>query len=603
MNRWSIVTIAVAAAVLGGCAGGSNGASSVLPVSAPAFPNATGAQRPAPELSLLPDLSSFFPHLRRHRHAPALRAGDLAQASSIKTLEIYADLYPSYASDKESYRDFKMAAPKGAIHSITVSFPDAPVGNNEFATFEVDALGSGGSYYYLGDVGAIVNVTKPGGVKVTADAQTTLPFQAEMSMIDAGLFTANDLKSAGLLATVEARIASEKLEPDPYSGIFTQQTIDKFVGQWAPAWRQTVTLTTGTNVDKVTYTNDVSDMAENLLRYNETDFLVPRLPDRPEGAPCYTEFTYDHTLGGKRIMEPESCTDYVYAPAGNTISKYVYRGPVLVGQLNDETPPYTASLTHLPAAPPKTTKNLGSISLMPAQDEIKADDPFDWAFGTRPALYSTYTPQPSMGNDPSPEFVYSLPAGWSKADPDIAVLAWDPAGLPLSAFHVCTWRQSCVALGSSKTLAIDPPFSDPGTNFKYYKYTGSPGVSQTSDPVGGCTATSGYHWSYPGTSFSLTTTKPVWLSDADTLYFNFNSGGTCSPDPLGMTITVTAVGTNGKTYVNSATNNYETGSEIALVMDSILQETPLKSLKLTFTGAPTGALDFDILYNNAGLEP
>lgn len=596
MKRWSFGTIGVVALAVSGCAGGASDRSAVPPVGPLTVLRASAGRGAAYAATQLPDLSRVFPNLRRRRKSNALQAGSPLRAPA-KTWYVDAYLSPSYASTDEIYRSVTVPAPKkGSAGSLTVHFPNAPVGNNEFATFEI----YGSQYYgdFLGDLAAFVNVTKAGGIDVVADEKTTLAFQAEMAMIVSGLFTADDLKAPDMEAKVEARIKSEKLKPNRATGLFGNEVLSKFVSQWAPAWRRTVTFTTGSPIDLVTYTNDATDTAENILKFNETDFLINDLGfARPPGAPCYTTLSYGR-LGAKHHLEAQACVEELDATGGNEVANYVYGGPIIVGQVNDLNAPYQGTLTHVPARPPRATTNLGTLALESAEQTIATYDPFDWAFGTRPNLYENYNPGSAIDLN-FRDFQYSVPTGWSAVDPGLPVLSWNPAGLRLSDYQVCTWRQTCVPLNSKKTLSIDPPFSDPGTAFGYYAYTGSAGVAQTSEPAGGCTATTGYHVSYPGTSFTLTTTKPVWFTAQDEIYFAFSSQTGCNTDPTNMTITLTAEGVNGVTYVNSGTNFFSPGNYIIVRMSSMLEDTPVKSLTISISGAPTTALDFDAIGNEA----
>jgi hypothetical protein len=597
MKRWSIGIVGFAALILSGCASHTDTSSLIPSVVGPGGSTASGSNDTAIGTHRLVDLSSFFPHVhRKHPNLPALPAND-PLASSIKTVEIDAYLYASYVSTDDFYREVKVAVPKGGLDSVSVKFPDAPVGNNEFALFEVDGYTAGGAEYFLGDVGAIVNVTKAGGIDIVANNQTSLVYQAEMAMIISGLFTANDLKSPALLATVENRVKTEKLKPDPTTGLLSGATLVKFVQQWAPAWRRTVTLVTGPNVDRVTYTNDATDKAENVLLYNETDFLLEDFyAERPGGAPCQSDFEQSGGLGTKPRFVTEACTANYSETALNTVANYVYGGPIIVGQVNDQTIPYQGTLTHIAARPPKSTRNLGSIPLRPAEVKIKTSDPLDWAAEASPVLYESFQPPTAPLIFPGySDFQYSS-SGWSKAAPGLAVLSWNPAGLPLSDYQVCTWRQTCIALNSTKTLKIDPPFSAPESDFDYWNFVGSSGVAQTGEPTAGCAATYGEHVTYSGSSFSLTTTQRTWLTAADELYFRFLGG--CSVDPTGMTVTVTAQGADGGTYVNSAVSD-GAGDEILVTMTSILHDTNMTSLTISVSGAPPNALDFDSIINYA----
>lgn len=599
MKRSSFGTVGFVALVLGGCAGGASD-KSVVPLVGPPTSSAVSAGRGAAYAATqLPDLSRVFPNLRRRRNSPALQASGPAAAPA-KTLYVDADLNPGYTSIDRIYRSITMPAPKkGSVGSLTVHFPNAPVGNNEFATFEV--YGSQNYGDFLGNFAAFVNVTKPGGIDVVANEKTTLAFQAEMSMIVSGLFTARDLKAPNLEAMVENRIKSEKLKPNRVTGVFSGDVLTKFVSQWAPSWRRTLTFKTGSPIDLVTYANDATDTAENILEYNETDFLLNDVRfNRPPGAPCRTNVSYGGLPGAKRHLAAAACVDEVNATGGNEVTNNVYGGPMVVGQVNDRNAPYMGTLTRLPARPPKSTTNLGTLALKSAEQAIKTYDPFDWAFGTRPNLYENYTGSSILNY--FTDFEYSVPTGWSAADPGLPVLSWNPADLRLSKYQVCTWSQTCVPLNSKKTLSIDPPFSDPGTDFGYYNYTGSSGVAETIEPAGGCTATTGYHVSYPGSTFSLTTTKPVWFTAQDELYFEFLSQTGCNTDPANMTITLTAKGVNGRTYVNSGTNFYSPGEEIVVTMSSMSEDTPVKSLTIAISGAPTTALDFDVIGNEATLQ-
>jgi hypothetical protein len=171
--------------------------------------------------------------------------------------------------------------------------------------------------------------------------------------------------------------------------------------------------------------------------------------------------------------------------------------------------------------------------------------------------------------------------------------------LPPSDFQICSWRNTCIPLNSTKTLSIDPPYGDPGTDLAYYNYAPGGGASAiASEPQGGCTATSGYHITYTGTSFTLTTTKPLWLSAQNELYFAFAYQNGCVSDPIGMKITMTAKGSDGKTYINSGANTYQAGSDFPVYMNSVSHGTPMVALKISVTGAPAGGtLDLAAIYN------
>jgi hypothetical protein len=502
--------------------------------------------------------------------------------------------YPGYASPISVENEITVPAPKGKVLSVTDSFTNVPAGNNEWALFYVYAVAPDGSKYFLGDLATMVNVASGAAQTVKASVQSTLVWQAELAMIEAGQFAAGDLKAHPTLgASVAAEIAAQGMKPQKSTGLFSTQQLAQFVQTWMPAWERKVSVTVDPHDEYLTIAGSAKSIADETLFYNSAFSALTgsgALEDlRPYGAPCDYQVVYG-IPGSKVRMGGVSCATYWEGPLANGGSSFllpVYGAPLLIGQVS-YLGPYAATLQKIPAPPAASTVTLALGTLQPAARNLTLDDPADWAFGNYPELYEAPEPNAPFTFPSVDEFFdWAVPYGWSQANPAISVVAWNPWGLPLAALQICTWNHVCQAASSDAILHVTPPFEDFGNALSYFNWTiGSGGTSIAAGPPG-CP---GYRSTFTGSAFTISSHTPTLLQANQQLQFFFD-GAPCNPDPSGTQVTVTATGTDGATYVNWGKNYGPAGSVVNVYMASVPRDTSIASISITFSGLSGTALD------------
>ena len=620
MERTRALLWILSTSLIAGCSSHTSSNSSYIPAGAPGMapeftaraPNASSAETAVRPNGATRDLVvgvrfrdgetanllARYPHVKApHPNAPFVRRPHAAY----KSIEIDGQLWPSYAGPIQLTNVTTIPAPSGPIVSASTKFSNDPAGNNQFVLYTMYGIAADGTKNSLGNLAAIVNNSTTTPHTVTATVATTLAFQGEMAMIQAGQFTAHDLETTPNLSTQTANeFTTLSLKPDPTTGLYSDTSLHTLIVDWTPAWRRELKISPNANDTYVTITNDASNTAENTLYLNEGSFLA--FNDfyylRPYGSPCGSSIPA-HLPGVKPVVRGTACANYWYGPPNFPPSIYVYGGPLLIAQA-DYNAPYTASLSKLAGQNPGS-QSLGLPALSPADQQFTVNDPQDWAYGnypqvTRNQLDGSPPISPNAGN----WFAAYPQSGWSVSKNHIHVLKWNPWNLPVSDFEYCSFNNQCVAATStSSVLNIDPPFTDWGNNLSYYNWTGNSGTTIAQDPTGGCTSTRGYHLGLSGNAFSITSHRSTWFTPYMTIVFASPGSSGCTVDPNQMTAQVTAIGTDGHTYTGTATNYNGTGNSFGLCMCSVTRNTPIKSITISGTVPSGTALDFSyIFYNN-----
>lgn len=621
-----LLLISTAAAIVAGCSGG--GGAPLPSVAGPGLapyalrPSADHVMAPAPSANTplastgrrgplvvslqgdrneLVDLSHIYPRLKHRTGAAPFVRGN---ASPFKSLSIDGEIWPSYVGGVPVTVTAKAAAPTSSSISASVTFANVPKGNNEFVVLSVYGVAANGAQTFLGDLSTLANVTSA-SPKVGASRQSTLIFEATQAVIQAGLFTAGDLASATLSNQVSSEIKAQAIAANPKTGLYDDQTLVSFAQTWAPKIQRVLELTVRPSADYVTVANDATNDAENLLYLNQGPFAATSdlTTMRPYGAPCNATIAKGPPGIAQSVIASSCYSSFTTAYNVTLPSLIVYGNALLVGQVSYATP-YTGSLQK---AGPFKMGTSASLVLAPlnnsANELIATHDPFDWAFGTTPAIVRSLAPNSPLLPDnsdgtfaPNSGFQAYKPSGWGASNPDLGVLAWNPWNLNAAQFEACTWNNACIPQKSTKVLQINPPFHDPGTNISYYHWAANQGSSLTVEPAGSCGDSGGYQFATNSNwlwSMSTTGTQaaPIWFEPQQWLYFVFHGG--CSIPGAGSTITVTARGKDGYFYVNTV-HLGAAYSAAYVVMSSVNKPTLMASVTITGTvPAGQGQVDLD----------
>ena len=553
------------------------------------------------------DLFRFYPHLKSP-HPHARRAPEAA--GDFKQIEVSGSILPSYAGISSVSNIVLVAPPKkGNVVSATDTFTNVPKGNNEFAVFAIYGVASDGSTVFLGSLATIVNVGTNSQMNVTANVSSTLVFQAEQAMIEAGELSAADLMKKPTLAnTVQGYLNGLKLKPDKQTGLLSDGSLTTLVKTEMTALRRTFVPTTSAGAQYLTVANDASSYAENALLFNEGTFLVGNFYGyRPTGAPC-SSFSKAHVPGVRSKLWAYSCASYFnVSPPNSAPLLYVYGGPLIVGQVNFAYP-YTGSISKQPALAAGSKANVTLPALQPKVRNITTKDPQDWAYGFSgyPEMYrASMLGTGYVSPNPYYDWAYVRPGGWSAGNPIIPVMTWNPWDVPSSQFQVCSWNSpvistpNCLPLTSNSTLAVNPPFYDWGNNKSYFNWAGT-GVILTAEPTGACTFTNGYQISYTGTTFSITTHTTTWLAPGQLIEFYFDpSSSTCTGVSFSASVTISATGADGHSYMNTGFTFFDAfyGYVPYVYMNSVTHNTKINSMTITFSNMPSGGpVDLDDMY-------
>ncbi|HTU82556.1 MAG TPA: hypothetical protein VMF61_10525 [Candidatus Acidoferrales bacterium] len=570
MRASRIAALAATFASISGCAGGGGGTLPGLPPPAPALRGGTvvGATVALPVAAA---------------HAP----GQIA---------VVGALYPSYVSSTIG-NNTQILTPKGKILSAKIGFTGVPRANNEWAVVAFYKYAPNGSTVYVGTEAALVNVDKP-TVNVAVDEKSTQIFQATMSLIGAGLITAQDLSDQpDLPAAIAADAKRAGLTPNASTGLYTPQQLQQFVLTETPKWQRLLTIDAGPTARVISVANDLKLASEGFLSNNTRNFLgaLAGSQSRPAGAPCGNTVPA-HVPGTSPTPSPISCAT-IYGTSGGKLTIPVYGNAVVVGASNGRIP-YTGDVLNLPYRAPGKSAKLTFAKLPSTQIDVKTSDPFDWAFGSPPsvvvqlsasagaqpfALVENY--YPGWGFSKTLPVQYGVPAGYSAKNPNIAVNGWNPFNVPNANFAFCTSWNICQPLVDKKTFAIDPPFADPGTDLKYFLWKGTGGTTVAA--VKNCP---GYVVTpKKGSSTSTFVSKtPTLLLQSQQLTFHFNAGPGCGgvPSP-GSTVAVTAVGGDGVTFSGRGASSAANPHAVTVAMDTFLPLVAVKQTTITIVQSQT----------------
>ena len=614
MNRRPLLplVVALAGSLVSGCASHSP-AGSLLPgvpsstspaVSTMSYENGGPKGSVDVNLSMKPgagiDLTKVFPNLKApHPEARWARPN----VTSYKSLEIDGSIFPSYAGPVPVNNTVTIAYPAGGVATVTESFTNVPLGNNEFAVFFLYGIGNDGTKVSLGNLATLVNVTAS-NPKIAANAASTVVFQATEAEVQAGQITAFDLQGIKTLPTmVQNELNVLSLKPSPSTGVLSPSQLTQLITSWKNTWVREFDVTPANGANYLTVANDTTSNAENVLYYNEQSFVMTTNVSsyRPYGAPCGVPVINPHLPNTKPTVSSVSCYASWPVCCGNTEPVIdVYGGPLILGQVQYSTPMYASNVkvgTHSGS----TITNISMPAMHDVSQALVINDPFDWAFKLNPSLQRNLAPgmQP-VGPNANSGWSTEVPNNWSQGNPSVEALAWNPWNLPNSDFQYCTWQQTCIAAGSNLTLNVSPPFWDPGTDIKYFNWVGNQGTTVQADPAGGCSAKVGYQLSFSNNAFSMSTVNThgtIWLAPGQELAFYFDGNG-CAPDPQYTTITVTAQGADGHTYQNTGTNYNLAGNGFAVYMSSVTKPTAINAITISGTvpNASAQTLDLEEIY-------
>ena len=510
-------------------------------------------------------------------------------AAGAKQVAVVGSLYPSYVSSTVG-NNTQIITPKGKILSAIMTFSGMPKANNEWAVVAFYKYATDGSTVYIGSEATMVNVTKP-IAKVHVDSQSTQVFQATMALLGAGLVTAEDLqKNPKLPATVQRDITTSHIKPDPTTGLFSPGVLAHFVQVQTPKWQRTVNVVAGSTARIVSVTNDVQLASEGFLSANTRNFLGTAVGNstRPAGAPCGNQVP-NHVPGTNPTPAPISCAT-IYGTSNGKITIPVYGNAVVIGASNGKIP-YTGILKAIPYRAPGSKVTIKLPALKKSQIAITTSDPFDWAFGTSPAVVVSLSPlvtqapfavtgnfYPGWNFSKSFPVQYGVPLKFSKADPFVAVNGWNPFNLANDNFYFCTAWGTCEGLTNAGKFPLEIPFADPGTNLKYFKWASTNGTKIVA--VKGCP---GYTVTPKSAKIDaiISTKVPTVLTPSQQLTFHFNSKTGCGGVPApGSIVTVTAESESGQNFVGQGSNTSINPRALVVQMSSFQPITKIKKVTI-----------------------
>jgi hypothetical protein len=402
------------------------------------------------------------------------------------------------------------------------------------------------------------------------------------------LVDAQDLRSDSRLTTT-ITAAIKGLKPNTSTGLFSAQTIAQFVTAQTPKFRRTLTIKGAPAASVISVASDVMNTAENYLTANSGNFLASGVGTgaRPDGSPCVGTVPL-HQPGSNPTPPPTICVA-IYGTSSGSITLPVFGDTLKIGASTGAIP-YQGVLQDIAARAPGSKTTVKLAKMHATQQNIPTTDPFDWAFGTAPALQtangnnpdllpykvtSNFYPGWTFGKTSPVQF--SVPADYSKRHTSVAVNTWTPYGLSPFAFNLCTAWNACRPLESKGAFAIDPPFADPGTDANYYKWKGT--NQSTIEVIANCP---GYTITPRKGLAGAVTAAGGFLLANQTLVFQFaHSPGSCGNiPPVGTTVAVHAVAADGTPYGGVAVSTAAFPALVPVVMNTY-QSTKFKSLSFT----------------------
>lgn len=554
-----LACVASAALFAASCAGAQQSALPLVPGPVPA-----GTGRETVKLQAIvqfprdggADFTLRYPHSlpnkKRYRH--------VRMTPGMKVF-VFAYLYPSYAYYRDAYYSGPATVGKGGI--VSIPFGKIVPAKNEWLVVYVDQLGTNGQDgSYIGSEAAVVNVGKSTTSVIATPATTTL-FQAFMTMENIGLLAASDLKSASLMSTIASEVKASGIKVDATTGLFSPESLATFINDVKPHWERFVTISGGSTVKMLSISNDVTDTADVYALSNATDFLGTRGSSSSyssygpmfAGYPCFTE-SGDQLPGKQAPPQAKGCAT-VYPTGTGSITVPVFGGGLVAGASNGAIP-YTGASMRIKGGAPGA-KSTVTLTQVPTQVTVTTSDPQDWAFGVTPtftagiAASGLDTELFNRDSSSSAAFNGNLQMGfsatYSQANPQIDVNAWNPWGLPLSNFSLCSLDGlSCTALPISGTFTVAQRFYDDGASGTYYNWQGQSGTVVSYN-----VACQGYELTPSAGTIVIKTTTPATFTQSQFMTASFSSCGGGGSPAAGSSVTVTATDAYGNVYSGKGT--------------------------------------------------
>lgn len=525
------------------------------------------------------DFAAAFP--RR----PQLRGARFARRplKSGTAVYVYAYLYPSYADYHYGY--FQGVATIGANDTLKLAFASVPKANNEWIEVDVYANTAPTGGLYLGSEAAVLNVNSA-RVTATVNAATTLVFQGFEDMLYNGLLTASDLKNAGLATTIKGLLQRNGLTPSPVTGVYTGTQLQEFTTAVTPSYQRMMTVNGGSTATTISIANDPSDTPDINLYFNSDNSQGFNASGSVTeyGEPCYGDSGV-HLPGKNSPPVPFTCAATITVSGGATVP--VFGGGLLVGGTNG-TAPYVGALTKAVGGNPASSSTV-NLTFSSTNQSLTTSDPYDWAYGQIPNgsdVYSTLTALGTTIGGCCWSVPIAFPSNYSAANPAISVNSWNPWGIPLADYSLCTTpnyepSSGCTASPVSGTLAIQEPFQDPGTNGTYWNWQGGGGST-----IAYSSACQAYQLGAGSNgAVTMTTTVPTVFTPTPTYYVDLvDSSCATTPLPAGLQVTLSVVGSDGQAYSGSATS--QAGGYVpAFTLSTISSLVVAKSVTLTITPA------------------
>ena len=592
------------------CGGGGSASTPGLPstpqtpVTSPGAPitaSAYGTVKAAATLS-----ASGGPQLvasRSHRSTFSTLGHIRAMGLSISKVKVYGYLYPGYAGSTMVQNEQDVTPSNNSV-SVTMSFSNVPVGNNEWAIFDFQAVAADGSTFDLGSLAKIVNVG-PNGTSITLDQPSTLRFQALATLLANYYVSANDLKTNTSLETQLGQETSS-LQADPNTQLYSTTTLASWLQSVAANYAHALTITVPAGATAVSVAADMTDPGEAHLAasFASLNTLIPWYNPNAafnpfgfnptsslSGAPTYASMPA-HTPSSSNVTPvTNSYLAAFEAVSGGTVTLPVYGGPLLVGATDPSQP--VGIVQHVPATSGATgTVTLGAMTSTALN--VPISDPQAAAFNTQPAValnvlpgtafttnYFSVGPNGSGGAAADPVLDTSA---FSSTNAAVQVNTWSPFMLPLSDYQLCTVvNQVCAPISSTSNLQVPEDIADDGQHLSYFNWAGT---GAATDGTTGVTSNvnGGYSiaWSN-GTSFSIKTTTTTWLPNYVQLYMGGLPGQTA--------VSATATDAGGKTY----TASYSSYNWFYLSFPTISNSVKINSLTLTFAlpmGSPASGTSY-----------
>jgi len=622
-------------AACGGGGGGSSAGSALPPASQPGAggtlipPSSAAVGTVSAKASAV---SSGLPlsTKSKFRRAQSLRS---TMGLTIASVEVDGAIYPGTAGSVPVVNKQTLTPVNNQV-SIDLTFSNVPAGNNEWMLLNLIGIASDGSKLDLGWLASLVNVTANQGTSVGLGATSTQEYEVFHALLWDRILSSVDLADPALATTLATQIAAAGQTPDATAQLYTPIQLGAIFDSIVPNYIHNLTVDTSTlvNASYISILPDYTNKAENNLTaslYTDTGVYYPVPANNAYGpnngggglAPCYA-FS-QQPAGPAPPTDPkvyDTCLrTFSVSPNQVFVLNNVYGGPVLVG-MSDFTTPFTGGWTSLPSvglAPAGTTAHVTQAA---TDQAIAVTDPqaiaFNCAWGmcgnflTRglPGFINPFYPR--VGGDSN--LVWANSNGFGPTSNIVHADTWGYANQAAAGLEFCanTETDPCASLASiaaaGNTYTVHREFTDPGTNFSYYKYAGSGGITSIGQgqrcnggPQGMVAKTDG-----TSASGSFTTTTPFYVGyDGSPAWISL-SGNSCDSNNVqydmraAATWSVSLTASDGTTYTGSMKSGY---NYVNVPIDGLLKTIQVTSMTITYTmpanTAPPAGWGINYLYS------